>query len=149
MRVKDLMTKDVICVLPTEGIPMAARTMKEAEVGALPVVSDRKSWKLLGIVTDRDICLRVLATGKQPKDVQIREVMTPKPIVCRPEDTLATCESLMRKNRVRRIPVVEKEGKLVGIVAQADLALHAPAVDISRVLADVSKPARQRSHKAA
>lgn len=149
MRVKNLMTKNVICALPTEAVPIAARAMMEAEVGALPVVSDRKSWKLVGIVTDRDLCLRVLASNKQLQDVQVREVMTPNPIICRPEDDLAICESLMRKHRVRRIPVVDQDGKLLGIVAQADLALHAPAVELSRVLADVSRPVPHRPHKAA
>jgi CBS domain-containing protein len=98
----------------------------------------------VGIVTDRDLCLRVLALGKNPKNIQIREVMTPKPVVCHPEDSLTVCEGLMRKNQVRRMPVVDKENRLLGIVAQADLALHAPAADVSRVVTEISKPVQHR-----
>jgi len=116
--------------------------MSLRDLGALPVVADERSRQLIGIITDRDLCCRVLALGKSPKTVAIREVMTRKPFTVAPEATLAECEKLMQKNRIRRVPVVDQHGRCIGIIAQADLARRAKPLEVVKTLKAISQPGR-------
>jgi CBS-domain-containing membrane protein len=113
--------------------------MKLHRVGALPVVSDFVNAKLEGIVTDRDLCCSVIAEARLAETTKIAEVMTPDAITCAPEDTLEDCEVLMQEHQTRRIPVVDDHGRCVGIIAQADIALHGPAGIVARTVAEISK----------
>lgn len=151
MKVRDAMAKDLKFCRPLDSVQTAAKVMKTYEIGALPVVSDMNSRHLEGIVTDRDLCCAVIAEGLAPETISVQEVMTPKPVTCQPEDTLDECERLMQKHRIRRIPVVDEAGACVGIIAQADIALHAPALKAARTLAQISRPRRaaRRLHIAA
>lgn len=142
MLVKEVMSKDLAYCIPSDTAQAAARTMKVRGVGALPVVSDAESCKLQGIVTDRDLCCSVIAEAKLAETTKIADIMTCNPVVCAPENTLEDCEKLMQVHQVRRLPVVDSMGRCVGMIAQADVALHAPAKKVAKTLAEISKVAR-------
>ncbi len=151
MEVKDVMTKDVKCCRPLDSAQAVAKIMKTYDVGAIPVVADMNSRRLVGIVTDRDLCCTVVAEGLVPEIISAQEAMTPNPVTCKPEATLDECEGLMQRHRIRRIPVVDEAGCCVGIVAQADIALHAPASKVAKTVAQISRPrpTARRPHVAA
>ena len=139
MLVKDVMSRKVIFCTPSDTAQAAARSMKLHRVGALPVVSDLLNAKLEGIVTDRDLCCSVIAEARLAEKTKIAEVMTPNPVTCAPENTLEDCGALMQEHQIRRIPVVDNQGRCIGIIAQADIALHAPAGIVAKTLAEISK----------
>ncbi len=144
MLVKDIMSKKVVFCTPSDTAQTAARSMKSFGVGALPVVSDILTGRLEGIVTDRDLCCSVVAEAKLAETTRIAEVMTSDPVTCTSENSVEDCEALMQKHQIRRIPVVDEQGRCVGIVAQADIALHAPAGVVAKTLAEISKSVRPR-----
>ena len=139
MLVKDVMSRKVIFCTLSDTAQAAARRMKLHRVGALPVVSDFLNAKLEGIVTDRDLCCSVIAGAMLAEKTKIAEVMTRNPVTCTPENTLEDCEALMQEHQIRRIPVVDNQGRCIGIIAQADIALHAPAGIVAKTLAEISK----------
>ena len=139
MLVKDVMSRKVIFCTLSDTAQAAARRMKLYRVGALPVVSDFLNAKLKGIVTDRDLCCSVIVGAMLAEKTKIAEVMTRNPVTCTPENTLEDCEALMQEHQIRRIPVVENQGRCIGIIAQADIALHAPAGIVAKTLAEISK----------
>jgi len=147
MLVKDFMTSALITCTPWDTAQKAASLMKAHGIGAVLVVTDRSDPLLEGIVTDRDLCCGVVAAGKDAALVHVADLMTSVPITCLSEDTLEQCEELMREGQVRRIPVVTNRGRCVGIVAQADIALHAPATQIASIVKEISKPAEPRPEK--
>lgn len=150
MLVKDVMSKNLYCCAPSDTAQAAAKTMKAQGVGALPVVSDSTSRKLEGIVTDRDLCCSVIADARLAETTKIADVMTRNPVTCAVENTLEDCEDLMQKHQVRRLPVTDKQGRCIGLVAQADIALHGPAARVGKMVAEISKPATlQRGFQAA
>jgi CBS domain-containing protein len=107
-----------------------------------PVCLNLETRKLVGIVTDRDIALYVVATGKDANHTQVASVMTRNPLTCRPEDDLEKALDAMLNYQVRRIPVVDAEGQLVGIIAQADVATRTPAAETkAEMVEQISKPA--------
>jgi CBS domain-containing protein len=140
MLAKELMTKEVVSCTPWDTAQAAANLMKKYGVGAIPVVSELSDPLLEGIVTDRDLCCGVVADAKNADAIKISELMTPVPVTCEPEYTVEECTELMQENQVRRIPVVDRRGRCVGIVAQADVALHAPAVQVAMMMKEISKP---------
>jgi CBS domain-containing protein len=144
MKVGKIMTKRVVCCTGADTVQSAARLMGLRNIGALPVIADEHSRRLIGIVTDRDLCCRVLALGKSPSAVTIHEVMTRNPFTVTEEAGLEKCEKLMQKNRIRRVPVVDEAGRCVGIVAQADLARWAKPTEVAKTLAMISLPARAK-----
>ncbi|MGB8477529.1 MAG: CBS domain-containing protein, partial [Acidobacteriaceae bacterium] len=108
-----------------------------------------KERKLLGIITDRDICIKGVAAKKTNGTIKVMDVMTKSPITCRPDDSIEACESKMEQNQVRRIPVVDAHGVCIGIVAQADIALHDIAEHTSHTVAAISQqhaPAPATAH---
>jgi CBS domain-containing protein len=146
MFVRELMTNEVVCCTPWDTARAAASLMKEHEVGAIPVVSELSDPLLEGIVTDRDLCCGVVADGKNADTVQLSELMTPVPVTCEPDYSIEECEELMQENQVRRMPVVDKRGRCVGMVTQADLALHAPVEQVAKTVREISKPSRPRQN---
>jgi CBS domain-containing protein len=140
MRVKEIMTPEPYCCAILEPVQNAARMMKDWDVGSLPVVADQHSWKLKGIVTDRDLCCTVLAEGADPATIPVEKVMTRDPATCKPEDDVDSCAKIMQEHQVRRVPVVDDQGHCIGIVAQADLALKGKLRQISETVAEISKP---------
>jgi CBS domain-containing protein len=142
MLVKEVISKNIFFCTPSDTAQAAARTMKNNGVGALPVVSDSVNRKLEGIITDRDLCCGVVAAAKLAEATKIADLMTRNPITCAPENTLEDCEELMQKHQIRRLPVIDKDARCIGMIAQADIALHAPATKAARTLLEISKPAR-------
>jgi CBS domain-containing protein len=139
MQVRELMTEEIVCCTPWDTARAVATLMRKHGVGAIPVVSELSDPLLEGIVTDRDLCCDVVAYAKNADAVNIAELMTPVPVTCGPEYTLEECEELMQENQVRRIPVVDKRGRCVGMVSQADIALRAPALQVARMMKEISK----------
>ena len=142
MLVKEIMSSDLVWCTPSDTAQTAAKLMKDRGVGALPVVSDGVSRKLEGIVTDRDLCCAIVAGARLAEVTRIADVMTREPVTCAPENAIEDCEDLMQKYQIRRIPVVDAQGHCVGMVAQADIALHAPEGVVAKTLAEISKSVR-------
>jgi CBS domain-containing protein len=140
MKCKDIMTSNPrVC---SDGVPVvdAAKIMKEEDVGVVPVVDEKSRKKLIGIITDRDICLHVAAEDKLPSAVLIRDCMSSNPVTCTPEEDLQKAMDLMEEHQVRRIPIVERDGTLVGIISLADVATSsASSGDKAEVIQEVSK----------
>lgn len=146
MKARELMTNDPACCTPDQTIREAAELMRECDCGCIPVVQDSASRKLVGVVTDRDIAVRAAALGKGPETL-VRDVMSPGPRCCGPEDDVEAVERIMSSEQVRRVPVVDEEGCCVGMVSQADLALNDRAAsekDVGRVVERISEPAGSR-----
>jgi CBS domain-containing protein len=118
----DVMTPDPVSCEPADPVRSVARTMKQHDVGAVPVVDSRAAKRLVGIVTDRDLVVKVVAEGRQVDEAAVSEAMTSNPASCRADDDVEQALALMAERQVRRMPVVDGNGLLVGIIAQADVA---------------------------
>lgn len=140
MKVREAMTPDPICCLPTDSAQKVAKMLCEHDVGSIPVVDDSQSRRLLGMITDRDLCCSVIAAGLDPKSITIEKFTSVNPVTCREGENLDHCESLMQEHQIRRIPVVDGEGRVIGIVSQADLALKDKPEKVAKTVAEVSKP---------
>lgn len=139
---RDIMTESPAVVTSETTARDAARMMEDNDCGSLPVVENRDSLKLTGMVTDRDLALRVLGRGQDP-NTPIREAMTRNVFSVKLEDDLDAVERVMSGQQVRRVPVVDGQDRVVGIIAQADLARELRAVgkdDFSRVVEKISQP---------
>jgi CBS domain-containing protein len=122
-----------------------AGSMREQNVGALPVVADHDSRRLIGMITDRDLCCTVIADGLDPRKTPIENFVTPNPVTCRDGENVEHCERLMQEHQIRRIPVVDGDGRCIGIVAQADLALKDKPERVSKTVTEISKPEQKPS----
>ena len=118
----EVMTKNPLCCLPEDLVTKAAGLMKSENVGSIPVVENEQTKKLVGIVTDRDLTLKIVAEGLDAKSTKVEAVMTRKVVTCRAEDDLQKALDAMSEHQLRRIPVVDGDNKIVGIIAQADVA---------------------------
>jgi CBS domain-containing protein len=142
MKCSELMTKDPSCCLPTDTVFDAAQLMKSEDVGPIPIVNDKQTKKLAGIVTDRDLALKVVAEGLDPKQTKIEEVMTTGVQTCNPDDDVSNVLKLMEHHHVRRIPIVDDQDRLVGIIAQADVATRIDEAEKTHeVVEEISKAA--------
>src|SRR5687768_9890447 len=136
----DIMTTNPTCCLAGDPVTKAADVMKKEDVGAVPVIDDASSKKLVGIITDRDIVVNVVA-AKKGVDTRIEEVMSRNPVTCRPDDAVQNAMDRMSQHQVRRIPVVDGKDRVVGIISQADLVLRADQREkTAEVLEDISQP---------
>ncbi|HYR91475.1 MAG TPA: CBS domain-containing protein [Terriglobia bacterium] len=113
------MTKDPFCCEPMDSAQHTGQLMKERNVGAIPICESMESKRLLGIVTDRDLALRVVAEGRDPKTACIGDVMTQPVFTCRPEDPVEKALQLMERHQVRRIPVVDQQGRILASLLRA------------------------------
>ena len=125
MLVEQLMTRTVQSCGPEDSLEHAAQLMWQHDYGCLPVCSDAASSRVVGVVTDRDICMCALFEGKPLHDLRVAQAMANRLVVCRPDDALAEAETIMRRARVRRMPVTDYNNKLVGLISLADLAREA------------------------
>ena len=139
---RDLMTADPSCCLSSDAVNKAAQLMKTENVGAIPVVDDHETKRLIGIVTDRDLALNVIAAGRNIQNTSVADVMTRNVTACEANDDLEKAFAEMSEQQLRRIPVVDDNRRLVGIIAQADLAtrLDAPR-KTAEVVEEISKAA--------
>jgi len=125
MRIRHVMTKDPKCCAPSDPAQRAAQIMRDEDAGIVPVVDAAKGAKLAGVVTDRDLCMNVVAEGRDPTAVAVAACMTTTVVSCAATDAVAKVTELMKDNQVRRVPVVDEHGALAGIVAMADLVERA------------------------
>jgi CBS domain-containing protein len=140
MKVRDVMTPDPICCLMTDSAVRVAGLLRKQGVGSIPVVADHESRKLIGIITDRDLCCSVLGDGLNAQTTAIEKFVSLNPITCREGESLDDCEQVMQERQVRRIPIVDGDGRVIGIVSQADLALKDKPEKVAKTVAAVSKP---------
>ncbi|HEY5610572.1 MAG TPA: CBS domain-containing protein [Thermoanaerobaculia bacterium] len=139
---RDIMTKDPVVCTPNDTVDRVAQVMKWEDVGPVPIVDDAVTRRLLGIVTDRDLALKIVAEGREPKRTRVEEVMTLNPVNCRPDDDIEEALEAMEKHQLRRLPIVDEENCLVGIIAQADVARKLDSNDTADLVQEVSEPAR-------
>ena len=118
----ELMTKTLVCCLPHDTVEKAAQLMKSGNIGSIPVIENEQTQKLVGIVTDRDLALKVVAEGRDAKTTKVEAVMTPNVVTCQPDDDLQKTLDAMSEHQLRRIPVVGTGNKILGIISQADVA---------------------------
>lgn len=135
-KIREVMTTNPRTVEPTTPIVDAARMMRDEDVGPIPIVENNQC---AGILTDRDIVLRVVAEGRDPAATTVGDVASRGVITIDPEQTLDEAARLMAQHQVRRLPVCEEDGNLVGIIAQADLALTAPEKTTGEVVEEISR----------
>jgi CBS domain-containing protein len=140
MKVKDIMTKDPACCMPDTNLQAVARMMIDNDCGCIPVVDNEQSMKPVGVITDRDICCRTVAEGKNPLEMTAGDCMSSPSVTVSQETSIEDCCKLMEENQIRRIPVVDENGRCCGIVAQADIAQHAPKQETGEVIRQVSQP---------
>jgi CBS domain-containing protein len=119
------MTRDVVTSTPEDTVVEVAQLMKEKDIGPILIVDNGQSNTLMGIVTDRDIVLKVIAEGRDPKTTRVGDTMSKKLVTCRADDNVDVAMQSMAQFQLRRIPVVEDNMRLVGIIAQADVATRA------------------------
>lgn len=119
---QDVMTRDPVCCQPGDSVSNAASVMKQEDVGSVPVVESQASKRLVGIVTDRDLVVKVLAGGRAVDQATVEDAMTPNPVSCREDDDVEQAMRTMKDRQVRRMPIVDAGGRVTGIIAQADIA---------------------------
>ena len=135
-QIRDLMTENPSSCERGTPVAEAAKVMARENVGSVPVV---QGGKLVGVVTDRDLVVRLLAEERDPQSTTVGEIASSDPVTLAPDDELDKALQLLARHQVRRLPVVEGE-RLVGIVAQADIARHADEVQTGEVVEEISKP---------
>ncbi|MCU1279018.1 MAG: putative CBS,Cystathionine beta-synthase [bacterium] len=125
LKITDVMTPIPECCTPDDSVIEVARVMETRDVGVVPIVESLDTRRVVGVMTDRDIVLRVVAQGRDPNEViSVRDVMTSEVVSCSPDADVLHVEELMKTRRIRRIIVVDEGGSVVGIVSMADLARH-------------------------
>jgi CBS domain-containing protein len=145
MEIREVMSHPVHSVRADASLNAAAAVMWDCDCGVVPVVDH--DGRLAGVVTDRDICMAAYTKGRPIAEIPVEEVMAREVLACHVNDSVATAEELMREGQVRRIPVIDNDGRLAGIVSMSDLAQLADSTPRGRVdrevletLAAVSKP---------
>ena len=125
MKAQDIMSKDPMCVTPDTPLVEAARIMKTENIGVVPVVESTGSKRLVGVLTDRDIAIRAVAEGRDGATTSVGHVMSSDVRTSAASDSVEDVMELMGREQVRRIPIVDESGALVGIIAQADIVIEA------------------------
>lgn len=136
----DVMTQNPVYCLPNDMVIKAAELMKSGDIGPVLVVENEQTRKLVGIVTDRDLALKVVAEGRDAKSTKVESVMTQDVVTCRADDDLQKALDAMAEHQLRRIPVVDNDNKILGIIAQADVATR---VDEPKKTAEMVKEISQ------
>lgn len=138
-RCRDIMTSEIITCTPTTTLVGAAAIMRDEDFGSLPVVEE--DGTLIGIITDRDIVVRGLAEHRVPTETTVADVMSRDIETCRENDEIEAAMDRMRRAQIRRIPIVNDNNQIVGIIAQADLAVRTERTeDVGQVVEDISYP---------
>ena len=145
MQVQDIMTRDPVCVEPESSLEAVAQMMVECDCGAIPVC-DARTGEVVGIVTDRDIVVRTLAKGLDALEMMALDAMTPNPHTLKPQASAEECIRMMEEYKVRRIPITDEQGGLLGIVSQADIVRKVIAAqpemteEFEEALEEISEP---------
>jgi CBS domain-containing protein len=134
--VREVMTSKLCSIDTDKSVAYAAKMMRDEDVGLAPIV---EGDRLVGVLTDRDIAVRVVAEGRDPEQVKVTEVASRDLVTLDPQQDLDEAIGLMAKHQVRRLPVVEEDGRLVGVVAQADVAQQADERQTGEVVEQISR----------
>ena len=126
MKCHEVMSYDPVSCLPNETVSQVARTMRREHTGAVPVVSDERDRSLVGILTDRDLATKLVAESRDPNQTLVYDIMTRVVVACRDEDDLSSALMAMEEHDIKRIPVVDGAGRLVGIISQRDVSTRYP-----------------------
>ncbi len=138
---KDVMTQDPVCCLPTDTVSKAAQLMKDENVGSIPVIEDVQTMKLIGIVTDRDLALQVVAPKRDASTTLVEDVMTYEVITCRATDDVQKAVDAMAQHQLRRMPVIDGDQRIVGIISQADVATRVEkSEEVAEMVKEISQP---------
>lgn len=137
MKIKDIMTSKVFSVEPHVSITNAAALMKSNDIGSLPVI---EGGKLLGIVTDRDMVIRVLSSGKDTSTTTVQQVMSSDVITCSEGQSTEEAASLMSKSQIRRLPIVNDAYKVSGIISLGDISVRGSVESAGKALSKISQP---------
>jgi CBS domain-containing protein len=137
MNVSDYMTRDVTVVTPNDTLQQAAKIMGQLDCGALPV---GENDRLVGMITDRDIAIRAVAEGKDPVQTRVRDVMTREVKYCFEDDLLSDATDMMSELQLRRLPVISREKRLVGILSLGDIAREDEPRQAGEALQGISRP---------
>ena len=135
-QIRDLMTDNPRTIDAEKPVAYAAKMMRDEDVGLAPIV---QGDRLVGTLTDRDIAIRVVAEGRDPESTTVREVASTDLVTIDPEQSLDEALRLMAQRQVRRLPVVEEDGRLVGVLAQADVARHGEDRETGQVVEQISQ----------
>jgi CBS domain-containing protein len=149
MKIEDILTRDVAAVGPREGLDKAAAAMRDHDCGFVPVID--LGSRVVGVLTDRDICMAALETGLPLSEIRVADTMRTDVHVCRAEETLADVEDRMGRHQIRRMPVLDEHNRLAGVVSIDSIAreavreaiLLAPQVstgEVGRTLGEISRP---------
>jgi CBS domain-containing protein len=141
MQVREIMSYSPSCTTARATAQAAAELMRRTDLGFLPVVDDPESGRVVGVVTDRDLCMQVVAANSSAAAL-VAECMTPNPVCCHPEDDVKTALARMQRNGVRRLPVVDTHQTIQGVIALSDLIHHvaANARDVYVTLSRITEP---------
>ena len=148
MRIQEVMTSTPACCTPDTGLREVAQMMVEHDCGQIPLVRSTSDPKVLGVVTDRDIVSRLVALGRNPLDLRADACMSQPVITVSTDDSLEDCIRLMELHRIRRVPVVDGDGLMRGIVSQADIAQHVPHASTGELVKEVSRVRRPKHETA-
>ena len=140
----EVMTKNPVCCLPDDMVIKAAQLMKRENIGPIPVIENEETRKLVGIVTDRDLALKIVAEGRDAKSTKVEAVMTREVVTCHADDDLQIALDAMSEHQLRRIPIVDNDNKIIGIISQADVATR---VDQPEKTAEMVKEISQSNAK--
>jgi CBS domain-containing protein len=140
MQICEMMTKDVVCTRPDASVVDAARQMKKLDIGALPVCGDNE--RLIGMITDRDIVIRAVADRRDLEEVKVQDVMTPDIQFCMEDQPVEHAAKVMRDQQIRRLVVLNRNRKLVGIISLGDIAVDTHDEELAgSALEAISQPA--------
>lgn len=154
MKVRDVMTTSVACVRRNEPLSAAVRLMWDCDCGSVPVI-DPENERVVGMITDRDVCMAAWSRDCAPSALDVEGVMSRELFYCTPDESVSSAEHSMRQRQIRRLPVLDDDGKLVGILSLADLVAQPrgatdayftgdlPASEVAATLASICQP---RSH---
>ena len=142
MKIREVMSQNPTCCVPHDSAQKVAKKLNDRTIGYMPVVADRQSRRLIGMITDRDLCCSIVAGGLDPKTTRIEKFIKTAPVTCREGENVEACERRMQEHQVRRIPVVDAQECVIGIIALADLALKDKPERVSKTVAEISKTDR-------
>ena len=146
MKCNEVMTKNPVYCLPNDNVVKAAQLMKHENIGPIPIIESEETMKLVGILTDRDLALKIVAEGRDPQSTKVQEVMTSKVVTVQMDDDLQKALDLMEEHQLRRVPVVDSDNRMVGIIAQADVATRNNEPEkTAEMVKDISQKSKGRS----
>ncbi len=140
MQVKEVMTADPACCISETALQQVAKLMVDHDCGEIPVVENKETKLPIGVITDRDIVCRTVAQGLNPLDLTVADCMSKPCVTVTADMSIEACSRIMEENKIRRVPVVDADGSCCGIVALADIALHAKRSVAAEIVKEVSEP---------